>query len=160
MANHKLTINDFDDVDYQLIAIHSPLESYRLAFLLNQKLPILLNKNNSTIQIYFKKTEAFFERYTFENEEEDSIWELIENKDEITSLETNLKDDLFVDEPIQSTTKVYLLPEFKKVDFLLKIQNSMVNIKEIVDNIITIDKITSAYLINSEQIKSKNNLIF
>lgn len=160
MTIHKLTINDFDDVDYQLIAIHSPLESYRLAFLLNQKLPILLSKNSSEIQIYFKKTEAFFERYTFENEEEDSIWELIENKDEITSLETNLKDDLFVDEPIQSTTKVYLLPEFKKVDFLLKIQNSMVNIKEIVDNIITIDKITSAYLINSEQIKSKNNLIF
>lgn len=160
MTVYRLTLNDFDDFDYVLIAIHSSLESYRLAYLLNQKLPILLSKNKHDIQIYTQKTEAYFERFTFDNEEEDNLWELIANKDEILTLETNFKDGLFVNEPIKISRKAYVLPEFKKVDYLLKIQNTSIDTKEIVAAITSINKITSAYLINSEQIKSKNNLIF
>ena len=32
MAVHKIQINEFLDVDYELIAIHSSVEDYRLAF--------------------------------------------------------------------------------------------------------------------------------
>ena len=31
MAIHKLHIDEFDEVDYELIAIHTSLEDYRLA---------------------------------------------------------------------------------------------------------------------------------
>ena len=41
MAIHKLHIDEFDEVDYELIAIHTSLEDYRLAYFLNKKLPIL-----------------------------------------------------------------------------------------------------------------------
>ncbi|MPT36827.1 MAG: IPExxxVDY family protein, partial [Flavobacterium sp.] len=36
MAIHKLLINDFISEDYELIAIHSTLEDYRLAYFINQ----------------------------------------------------------------------------------------------------------------------------
>ena len=46
MAVHKLPLGDFDEIDYQLIAIHSSLEDYRLAYYINQNLPINLKKEN------------------------------------------------------------------------------------------------------------------
>ena len=51
MAIHKLQIDEFDDIDYELIAIHTSLDDYRLAYFLNQKLPILLGKSKIEIQI-------------------------------------------------------------------------------------------------------------
>ena len=39
MAIHKLDLGEFDEIDYYLIAIHTSLEDYRLAFFINQKLP-------------------------------------------------------------------------------------------------------------------------
>ncbi len=54
MAIHKLHIDEFDEVDYELIAIHTSLEDYRLAYFLNQKLPILLSKSKNEIQINIK----------------------------------------------------------------------------------------------------------
>ena len=35
MALYKLHIEEFDEVDYELIAIHTSLEDYRLAYFLN-----------------------------------------------------------------------------------------------------------------------------
>ncbi|MBP6551633.1 MAG: IPExxxVDY family protein, partial [Flavobacterium sp.] len=42
MAVHKLDLGEFDEIDYHLIAIHTSLEDYRLAYFINQKLPINL----------------------------------------------------------------------------------------------------------------------
>jgi len=65
MAIHKLHIDEFDEVDYDLIAIHTSLEDYRLAYFLNQKLPILLSKSKNEIQINIKEGVTFFSRYIF-----------------------------------------------------------------------------------------------
>ena len=51
MAIHKLHLEDFDQIDYNLIAIYSSLEDYKLAFKLNQNLSILLCKNDNEIPI-------------------------------------------------------------------------------------------------------------
>jgi hypothetical protein len=37
-------LGEFDAIDYHLIAIHTSLEDYRLAYFINQKLPINLSK--------------------------------------------------------------------------------------------------------------------
>jgi hypothetical protein len=39
-----MDLGDFDEVDYYLIAIHTSLEDYRLAYFINQQLPINLSK--------------------------------------------------------------------------------------------------------------------
>ncbi len=38
MGVHKLLVDDFEDTNYTLLAIHCDLEDYRLAYLLNQHL--------------------------------------------------------------------------------------------------------------------------
>jgi hypothetical protein len=48
----------------------------------------------------------------------------------------------------------------KKVDYFLKIENSDAEINEIIASMNTISKIATVYSVNSNNIKSKNNLIF
>ena len=83
MAILKLQIDDFDEIDYDLIAIHSVLEDYRLAYLINQKLPILLNKSKEEVEIHTKEGDAFFSKFTFSDFQKDVQWTLIPNKNEI-----------------------------------------------------------------------------
>ena len=49
MAIHKIQINDFVSDDYELIAIHSSLEDYKLAYRLNKELGLQLQKKMITI---------------------------------------------------------------------------------------------------------------
>ena len=51
MAVHKIQIIDFLSIDYELIAIHTSIDDYRLAYFINKALNIQLNKNNFNIEI-------------------------------------------------------------------------------------------------------------
>ncbi len=57
---------------------------------------------------------------------------------------------------------MYLLPEYKKVDYFLKIENAAdsLDVSEITTQIKNIERITTVYTVDVENIKSKNNLIF
>ena len=160
MANHKLYIDEFDEVDYELIAIHTSLESYRLAYFLNQKLPILLSRDKDEIQIKLKEGEVHFTRYLYENKEGNTNWNLIENKNEILIQKIDNDTNLFANTSLTIATKVYLIPELKKVDYFLRIEEASLSIEEIANTIQTIDRVEAVYSINTNQIKSKNNLIF
>ncbi|OYU80942.1 MAG: hypothetical protein CFE23_06835 [Flavobacterium sp. BFFFF1] len=157
MAIHKLHIDEFDETEYTLVAIHTSIEDYRLAYFINKKLPILLHKNKDEIQIRVKQGQTSFSRFTFENDEKEICWDLIQNKNEIGGTVTTVQD-LFTDSPM--ATKVYLLPEFKKVDYFLKVENASETAEEITSKINSIERITAVYTIDSKNIKSKNNLIF
>ena len=160
MAIHKLYIDEFDEVDYELIAIHTSLEDYRLAYFLNQKLPILLGKSKSEIQINIKEGVTYFSRFIYENNDTDSCWSLIQNKNEVNTLISDNNQNLFANSSYEVATKAYLLPEFKKVDYFLKVENSDNDIEKIIAKINTIARISTVYSVDTNKIKSKNNLIF
>ena len=160
MAIHKLHIDEFDEVDYELIAIHTSLEDFRLAYFLNQKLPILLSKSESEIQINIKEGVTFFSRFIYENTNNDSCWSLVQNKNEVTTLTNNNNQNLFGESSFEVATKAFLLPELKKVDYFLKIENSDAEMEKIIASMNTISKIATVYSVDSNSIKSKNNLIF
>ncbi len=160
MAIHKLQIDVDDEVDFELIAIHSTLEDYRLAYFINQKLDVLLSKNKEEIVISIKEGEAHFLRFSFENSDTEMYWDLIQNKNEVVILKKYADKNLFENTSHEVATKVYLLPEFKKVDFILKFQNSEIKTNEIINAINTIDRVITVYPLDAETIKSKNNLIF
>ncbi|MDI1254833.1 MAG: IPExxxVDY family protein [Flavobacterium sp.] len=160
MAIHKLHLDEFDEVDYELIAIHTSLEDYRLAYYINQKLPVLLYKSKDEIQITIKEGETRFSRFTYEDTEKEIAWNLIQNKNEVTLQNKQSNLSLFADTAIEISTKVYLLPEFKKVDYFLKIENAQSSVTSITKKINTIDRIATVYKVDIQQIKSKNNLIF
>ena len=161
MAIHKLHLEEFDEIDYQLIAIHSSLEDYRLAYYINQNLPINLKKENCNIQISNKEGETQFTRFVFEDSK-DIVWNLVQNKNDVFVPSQNSNQGLFAETNNKFSTKIYLIPEFKKVDFFLKIENGEVNIdvSKITNCIKKIDRVSTVYAVEVEKIKSKNNLIF
>lgn len=160
MAVRKLSLNEFDAVDYDLIAIHTSLEDYRLAYFLNQKLPILLSKSNSFVESQSINGVAFFSKFSYLVNETEEEWHLIENKDEIIIASNAAVNDLFSQEAESISTNVYLLPEMKKVNFFLKIENAFLPVSEIASRLNSIIHISTAYAVEVENLKSKNNLIF
>jgi len=161
MAIHKLHFEEFDEIDYQLIAIHSSLEDYRLAYYINQNLPINLKKENCNIQISNKEGETQFTRFVFEDSK-DIAWNLVQNKNDVFVPSQNSNQGLFAETNNKFSTKIYLIPEFKKVDYFLKIENGEVNIdvSKITNCIKKIERVSTVYAVEVEKIKSKNNLIF
>jgi hypothetical protein len=162
MAVYKMPLGDFDEIDYQLIAIHSPLEDYRLAYFINQNLPINLKKSNSNIHIRNKDGETEFTRFVFEDEDTTIFWTLIQNQNDVFVQSESSSEGLFANSGNTFATKIYLIPEFKKVDYFLKIENNEVEIDlpQITNSINKIDRISTVYTVEVEKIKSKNNLIF
>ena len=118
MAIHKIQINDFISEDYELIAIHSSLEDYKLAYAINTILETRLIKNESNIEIAISEGKSAFSNYIFDDEESDVQWSLIENK--TTIVNSKKKTSQLFD---QVDITVFLLPEYKKADYLLKIEN-------------------------------------
>jgi hypothetical protein len=161
MYVHKLHIAEFDKIDYQLIAIHSPLEDYRLAYFINKQLPINLKKCNNNIQISNKDGETQFTRFIFEDRH-DIAWSLIQNQNDALVIAASGNVGLFAESNSDFAPKIYLIPEFKKVDYFLKIENDEVPIEvsKIINALKKIDKISTVYTVDVEKIKSKNNLIF
>lgn len=162
MAVLKLHLDEFDEVDYDLIAIHSTLEDYRLAYFINQKLPVILSKNQDEVSVTVKEGEAYFPKFFFDDRNNDIQWTLIPNKNEITIRRKSTGQNLFLNTDVEIATKVYLLSELKKVDYFLKIENNIdtFQIDTILKALKSIDRIATVYAVQPEKIKSKNNLIF
>ena len=162
MAIHKLDFDEFDEIDYHLVAIHTSLEDYRLAYFINQKLPINLSANKDEIHINIKEGETKFSRFYYYDKENAISWNLIQNKNEVIQQTNESSQNLFSNLNMEVSTKVFLLPEFKKVDSFLKIENieDSMNIAKIQLLLNTIENISTAYTVETNKIKSKNNLIF
>lgn len=159
MAVHKLHIDEFGEIDYQLVAIHTSLEDYRLAYYINQRLSVLLNKSRDEIHIKNNDGITYFGRYIFECPDTNANWNLIENQGEIIHQNRDEMPNLFAASD-DIATKVYLLPEFKKVNYFLKIENVEQPTADIIAKINNIARISTVYEVDINNIKSKNNLIF
>lgn len=162
MAVHRLLIDDFVTIDYGLVAIHSSLEDHRLAYFINRELSILLEKSNHDIGVTINEGESCFSRFIFEDPNDDSMWNLIQNKAKVVSMQSNTSTSLFEDTDMPLTTSVFLMPELKKVDYVLKIENipADIELEDIVEKLLTIKQVATAYIIDHTKLKSKNNLIF
>ena len=159
MAIHKLMIDDFVTVDYTLIAIHTSLEDYRLAYFLNRELEIRLQKCPKDISFIHRESKAYFSRYTFEDDVNDMAWNLIQNKNSIVSTPADTLSSLFSGGEYQVTTSVFFIPELKAVDYILKVDNEETE-EYVLKALLAVKYIATAYKIDHSKLKSKNNLIF
>lgn len=162
MAVHKVYIEDFEEDHYHIIAIHTSLEDYRLAYFLNRNLEIALHKSESDIPSQVKGKKTAFIRFNYQDESNFIYWDLVQNKNEVVGIENTQNQDLFSNSKNSFSSTTYLLPEYKKVDYFLKIGNAEkeIDVAKIVSKINTIDNIKMVYVVEKEKIKSKNNLIF
>lgn len=141
MAVLKLSSDLF--CDYKLIAVHTGLEDYRLAYFLNKGLHIFLKKKAEEACFADVETGKFFSCYEWEDKNSQVRWFCIANK-------------VFVDD----LSVAYLLNTHKKVDFFLKIDTEgrvdMVNLLREIGKIPS----TTAYEIDIDTLNKKYKLIF
>ena len=88
-------------------------------------------------------------------------WNLIPNKTKVISRQTKTPS-LFEATEMEVTTNLFLRPEMKKVDYLIKIEqvDDWFDTEKLVDELLSIKQITTAYKLEQNKLKSKNNLIF
>jgi hypothetical protein len=160
MAVHKFILDDtFDEALYTLMAIHCGLEDYRLAYLINKFLGITLTRKSSDLD--FKKGQISYSIYEWEDHKQLITWSLVSNICKTEELQKQNYKSLFdTQEKIIKT--FHLLPEYKTVNYFLKIESEFSFSKEkfILDRILKIPQVATAYSIDSSQLKSKDNLIF
>ncbi len=149
---HKFS-DDFCEENYVLIALHCGLEDYALAYALNMALKINLKRSKTDLDISNKTS---FPIYEWKDKLNERYWTLIVN----TSVKEEYLEvhDLFSDET--SSTVYHVLPEYKDVDYLLKIEQEEDEVDSgMLDSILEIPKIITAYQIETDKLKSKQNLI-
>lgn len=152
MAKHVLSF-DLEEEPLSIIAIHSDEEDYRLVYWLNQILGVQLRREAEDLEF---ANHIYAPWYVFENELEFARFVLLPNKTEKDSAAQEI--DLFSGGLKQV---YYVLPEFKKADYLLKIEGvSDTDFAEMLNKLKTLPEIVMAYALNSQQIKSRTNLIF
>lgn len=156
MAHLKLTIDDFYSNDFELIAIHTTIEDYKLAYLINRILELSLSKNQKDICIQSNNETGFFSWFYFDDDKHDLIWNLVANKTVVAKSNTSI--GLFDEDNVT----FHLIPELKKADYLLKIENldDHFNTQLVVNKIIEINQVSTCYIADVDAIKSINNLIF
>ena len=156
MQVHSLEMDDFCEEEYSLIGIHSTLEDYKLAYLLNKYLNTRFYKAKEDLEFVREKKKASFSIYNYENINYDFDWYLIANsyRTENQVISTELL--------LTSETNTYLIPEKKKVDFFLKIcgESEYEFVVKTINKIKDIDNVITAYSIDKDTLKSKDFLIF
>ena len=156
MQIHSLGLEDFSEDNYSLIGIHTTLEDFKLAYLLNNNLKTHFSRSSFSLDFEKDQNKASFSIYDYSNEKYDYEWYLISNsyKEE----RKNESDTL----NLTTETITYLIPEKKRVDYFLKIvgESNQQLIKKTVDRIKTINQVVTSYTIDVETLKSKEFLIF
>ena len=160
MAVHKLVLDDvFYEVLCTLVAIHCTLEDYRLAYLLNKYLGITLTRRLSDLD--YNNSKSSYSIFEWKDNKQLTTWSLVSNICKIESYQQINYESLF-DNQDKVTKITNLIPEYKRVNYFLKIDNQFNLSKEkyILNSILKIPQIATAYSIDTNQLKSKDHLIF
>jgi hypothetical protein len=156
MQVHSLGIEDFCEEEYALIGIHTTLEDYKLAYLLNQHLKISFKKANFNLDFENKNNNASFSIFEYTNLQYDFDWFLISNsiKEDKATISNGL--------PLFTETKTYLIPEKKNIDFFIKISGDieLELVRKTIQKIKEVNQIITSYQIDKNSLKSKDFLIF
>lgn len=157
MPVYELDFNVCDSNEYLLIGIHTTLNDYKLAYLLNGILNSLFKKASYCLDIKIKNdVKTSFSVYEYLNLKSDHNWFLINNvsKHKIKSEEIGLF--------AENTVINYLVPEKKKVDYFIKIEGDFdyTFIENAVQKIKQIPQVITSYQIEVDTLKSKDFLIF
>ncbi|MDG1029003.1 MAG: IPExxxVDY family protein [Flavobacteriaceae bacterium] len=145
-------LDEIEEDDFSLIALHSSCEAYYLAFLLN---------SNCQCQFAQKKKKK-------EGAEADHIFESYEWIDPIKGIEIRLFSNRYLkfQKDVQKgsslfdlpeTKELYLMQDLKEVDYIIKIDSGIDDLV-MIDRIESIDQVSYRYLIDQSQLKIDSRL--
>ena len=159
MAVRKFIFQEEEPTHYHLLAIHSVLIDYRLAFFLNKHLNIELKRAFNDLDISGQN--GFYSFFQYEDEDNLLNWNLISNSSH-TSVRNEIKESQLFKNTEVELKKYKLMDELSQVDFFLKIEYhaDYINTNQIIKSINEIPNIISVYTLNLKNIKNKANLNF
>ena len=150
---HKL---DFiNDEKFFLIALHSNVEIFFLAYLLNKNLKTSFKKMK--YNVINNENNYLFERYQSIDKNKREKMDLFSNKSALKKNQTT--DQVFSLFDSNYFKKFFFIDEFKDVDFFIK-KDSINNLDLLIKKIKLIEEIESSYLVDEKLLKNKENLIF
>jgi hypothetical protein len=156
MAIHRLHLEQ-EDEDFALFAIHCGEAPFKIAFLMNQSLKWQLKREREDICLVRSGKQQQYPKYRYVSRHDQIDHLLLSNvdrPDEETAPEQLLGLFDALNGPSYSAT--YLMPEFKKVDYLLKVEAPLAEgeIKLLVGQIKSIKEVVSTYVIPHNKIKN------
>ena len=159
MAIRKFIFPEQEFLQYYLLAIHTVLIDYRLAFFLNKFLNIDLKRMSKDLDISGQN--GFYSIFEYEDEDNLLNWNLISNSSFLNT-KNEIKGSLLFKDTEIDLKKNKLISELNQVDFFLKIEYNInsLNTTEIINSINKIPNIISVYNLNLKKIKNKENLNF
>lgn len=147
--------------DFKLIGIHTSLEAYKLAYLINKHFSISFKRATYDLDMTYKDSFAHFPLFNYYDQNWDCDMYLIANKfsDDVPNLKSS--GSLF-DEAQTETQTFYLFSSMKHIDYFIKVEDELdiFDSQHILKTINSIDRIKKAYLINNKSIKNPEYLIF
>jgi len=157
VKTNTLFLDDEDDTDIAvLFAIHSSQEIFRVAYLLNKYLELGLARTDQDVDLRHHNGMSYHPLYHFFNQRDLLDCYLVSNRAKATVENTDAQPSLFMG---SSGFHNFLVPEYKNVDFFLKIDGTeqsgifLAQLKKI-------KPITAIYSIDIAGLKSYKNLIF
>ncbi len=158
MTITKLNLEDSFSEEFSLLAIHTDLEDFRLAYFLNKTLG--LNLSRKEFDLNFIDSKGNFSVFEYIDEDSYLKWNLISNIYN-HNFTTNINSNDLFELSNELVKKFNLLSEYKNVNFLLKLENNenQVDLEDIIKEIKNIPQIITLYNINKD-LKNKENLIF
>jgi len=158
VAIHKISVDFYED-SFHLIALHSSLEDYAMAYALNRYLKSDFKRCQEDLSISEQITIPVFE---WKDNLTDRYWTFFTNNG--SKEDTLVRSDLFENET--SYTAFNMVPEYRDVDYFIKIEqddsdsNRKGETEELIKSLLTVPSIVTAYAVETDKLKSKNNLIF
>lgn len=153
LTTHKISAELYLE-SFELIALHSTLVDYSMAYELNFAGKLHLKRSRKDLKLGKGTSFSVFE---WIDEVRDNHWALFANQ--CRTAQNNSKGGLFVEDVAMVTS--HLVKERKEVDYFLKIETAQ---KGLVDKMVQkfnkIPSVVTAYRIDADTLKSKKNLIF
>ena len=158
MTITKLNLEDSFSEEFSLLAIHTDLEDFRLAYFLNKTLG--LNLSRKEFDLNFIDSKGNFSVFEYIDQDSFLKWNLISNIYN-HNFTTNINSNDLFELSNELVKKFNLLSEYKNVNFLLKLENNenQVDLEDIIKEFKNIPQIITLYNINKD-LKNKENLIF
>jgi len=155
-SNSKIHLLSYEEDDFHdhLLALHSNLDGYQIAFYLNKHTDALFKRVED---IGLNDKEARFTLFEWDNPLLDENTSLFSNKFFQEKIPDRANTSALFDLPLRN--EVSLFPEYKQVDFFIK-SNHLETIQFLLNPINLWGAVSMAYEVPSEKIKNQLNLIF
>tara|TARA_R110000850_G_scaffold271031_2_gene404732 strand:- start:123340 stop:123804 length:465 start_codon:yes stop_codon:yes gene_type:complete len=146
--------------EFLLFALHCNIEEHKLAFLINKHFDLKLKRREKDLDFFSKDGNITYPIFEFLDSQNEDVFYLVNNTCKTTLETTTSAGSLFetdVEEKIY-----YLIPEYKKADYLLKIASDNINNIEpfLLSKLVKLPYVVTAYTLDYKELKSRTNLNF